>query len=111
MEIQFVPRPLLGGQFERLIGVVKQALHKTIGAATLNWDELVEVILDIETQVNRSHLNFMEEDVQMTTLTPSAFLFQRPNTLPEAEPWQEQNKELRRTVKFLNACKDALWAR
>ena len=110
MEVQFVPATWWRGQFERLIGVVKQALYKTIGAATLKWDELVEVILDIETQVNRRPLNYMEEDVQMTTLTPSAFLFQGPNKLPEAEPWREEHKELRRRVKFVKACKDALWA-
>ena len=103
--------PWWGGQFERLIGVVKQALYKTIGAATLKWDELLEVILDIETQVNRRPLSYEEEDVQMATLTPSAFLFQRSNTLPEAEPWRSENKGLRKRAKFLKTCKDALWAR
>ena len=41
--------PWWGGQFERLIGVVKGAMYKTIGDAMLSWSELSEVILDVET--------------------------------------------------------------
>ena len=40
--------PWWGGQFERLIGLVKRALHKTIGRGSLRWDELKEILLDIE---------------------------------------------------------------
>ena len=103
--------PWWGGQFERLIGVVKQALYKNIGGATLKWHELSEVILDIEIQVNRRPLSYMEDDVEMATLTPSTFLFQRPSLLPDSEPWREEDKGLRKRAKFLKSCKDALWAR
>ena len=45
--------PWWGGQFERLISIVKSSMSKTIGGATLNWQELQsEVLLDIETQIN-----------------------------------------------------------
>ena len=36
------------GQFERLIGVMKQGLHRSIGNGTLRWHELEEVIVDDE---------------------------------------------------------------
>lgn len=62
-----------GGQFERPIGLVKQAIYKTIAASTLNWAELSEVILDVETQINRRHLDYMEDDVELPTLTPSTY--------------------------------------
>lgn len=88
--------PWWGGQFERLIGVVKQAMYKTIGAATLSWAELSEVILDVETQINHRPLDYMEDDVELPTLTPSTYLFQRTNLLPELEPWHGEEKELRR---------------
>ena len=42
---------MVGGQFERLIGIVKATMYKVIGRATLSWDELSEVLLDVETQV------------------------------------------------------------
>ena len=86
--------PWWGGQFERLIGIVKNAMYKTIDAATLSWAELSEVILDVEIQINRRPLSYVEDDVEMPTLTPSAFLFQRSSTLPEQQPWQEENQEL-----------------
>ncbi|KAK3755571.1 hypothetical protein QZH41_005950 [Actinostola sp. cb2023] len=38
-----------GGQFERMVGLVKAALYKTIGNGMLSWKELQEVILDVET--------------------------------------------------------------
>ena len=34
-----------GGQFERLVGLVKQALYKLIGGDNLTWSGLEEVIL------------------------------------------------------------------
>ena len=43
--------PWWGGQFKRLIGVVKQSLHKCVGKANVNWSEL-EVLLDVETNLN-----------------------------------------------------------
>ena len=47
--------PWWGGQFERLIGVVKSAMFKVIGGGHLTWDELSKVMLDIEIQsINQS---------------------------------------------------------
>ena len=46
--------PWWGGQFERLIVVVKQAMYKAIGGANLNWNELSEVILDVEVPLSQS---------------------------------------------------------
>ena len=103
--------PWWGGQFERLIGIVKKAMHKTIGGATLTWQELSEVMLDIETQINRRPLSYVEDDVELQTLTPSTFLFQRSNQLPEQEPWREEEKSLRKRAKFFITCKKNLWNR
>ncbi|XP_046851869.1 uncharacterized protein LOC124445205 [Xenia sp. Carnegie-2017] len=65
--------PWWGGQFERLIGIVKQAMYKTIGGANLKWEELCEVILDVEVQINRRPLSYVEDDVQLPVLTPELF--------------------------------------
>ena len=103
--------PWWGGQFERLIGIVKSAMYKVIGGATLTWSELSEVLLDVETQINRRPLSYMENDVQLPTLTPSSFLFQRTNQLPEEEPWRIEEENLRKRAKYLITCKDNLWKR
>jgi hypothetical protein len=60
--------PWWGGQFERMVGLVKQALYKTTGKANLRWEELEEVLLDIETVLNNRPLNYVEDDIQMPTL-------------------------------------------
>ena len=39
--------PCWGGQFERLIALVKSSLYKTIGNGMLSWEELCEVVLDV----------------------------------------------------------------
>ena len=69
--------PWWGGQFERLIGIVKTTMFKVIGRATPTWDELSEVLLDVEIQVNRSPLSYVEDDLELPILTPASFLFQR----------------------------------
>ena len=45
--------PWWGGQFERLVGLFKRAFYKVIGGRMLTWSELSEVVLDVETHLNR----------------------------------------------------------
>ena len=49
--------PWWGGQFERLVGLVKQSLYKTIRNGNLLWKELQEVIIDIEIALNNRPLS------------------------------------------------------
>ena len=103
--------PWWGGQFERLVGLVKRALHKTIGRGFLTWDELREVILDVEVAINSRPLSYVDEDLQMPVLTPNALLFTRSNQLPEQKAYHQEDGELRKRAKFLKKCKQALWSR
>ena len=91
--------PWWGGQFELLIGLFKQAFFKTIGGGMLTWTELCEVVLEVETQLNRRPLSYVEDDIQFPLLTPASFLFQRSNRLPEQETWGEEPWNLRKTSK------------
>ena len=74
-----------GGQFERLIGIIKQSLYKSIGNGNLWWHELEEVTLDVEITLNNQPLGYVEDDVQIPILTPSAMLYGQPNQLQEEE--------------------------
>ena len=106
--------PWWGGQFERLIGLVKRALHKTIGKGSLKWDELKEVLLDIEVTLNTRPLSYMEDDVQLPTLTPNSMLFIGSTFAPELEAHHIEEKDLRKRAKYLLKCKDAMrrrWSR
>ena len=47
--------PWWGGQFERMLGLVKGVLYKCIGNGLLSWAELQEVLLDIEGHSTTDH--------------------------------------------------------
>ena len=111
MEVQSESGPWWGGQFEWLIAVVKSAMYKVIGNGVLTWTELSEVLLDVETQINRRPLSYVEDDLELPKLTPETFLHQRTSHLPEEEPWTIEEQDLRKRAKFLKSCKDGLWRR
>ena len=89
--------PWWGGQFERMVGLVKTAMRKTIGNANLTFDELKEVLLDVEVALNNRPLSYVEEDMQLPVLTPASM--------------HEEDMPLRKCAKYLQKCKDAMWQR
>ena len=103
--------PWWGGQFKWLIGVVKKAMHKVIGRGSLFWNELIDVLLKVETQVNRRLLNYVQDDPDLPILTAATFLFQWTTHLPEEQTWRIPDKDLRRRARFLQTCKDHMWIR
>ena len=102
--------PWWGGQFERLVGVMKQALYKSIGHGNLRWKELEEVLLDVETTVNNRPLSYVEEDVQMPVLTLNAMQFGQPTQIRE-EVSGIEDSGIRKRARYLRKCKDAMWSR
>ena len=93
-----------GGQFERLIGLVKTALNKTIGCGMLTWTELCEGVLDVEIALNNRPSCYVEDDILLSVLTPNTLLFLRSNQLPELEPHHLREFHLRRRAKYLRRC-------
>ena len=75
--------PGWGGQFERMVGLLKGALHKPIKNGMLSWPELQEILLDIEVALNNRPLNYVDDDIQLPILTPSSFLYGQLNMLPD----------------------------
>ena len=63
--------PWWGGQFERMVGLVKQCLYKATGRATLTKKELEEVILDTEINLNKQPLMYIDDNIQFLVLTPT----------------------------------------
>ena len=102
--------PWWGGQFERLIGLFKNAFYKIIGNTTLRWSEL-EDILDVEVALNSRPLTYLEDDIQLTTLTPNSMLNLNANDLPNPEAHYLPDKELRKRVRYLTRCKEMMWNR
>ena len=80
-------------------------MFKAIGGGYLYWEELCEVLLDVEIQINRRPLAYNE----MPVLTPALFLHQRTSQLPEEEPWRIEERDLKRRAKYLLEYKNKMW--
>ena len=52
-----------GGQFERMVGLVKSTLYKSIGNGHLTKKELEAVLLDVEITLNNRPLGYQEDDI------------------------------------------------
>ena len=78
--------PWWGGQYERMVGLVKQAFYKKVGNENLKWSELEEIIIDIETTINSRPLCYVEDDIEFPLLTPNIMLFGKPNVIPQQDP-------------------------
>ena len=100
-----------GGQFERMVGLVKQAFYRTVGEANLKWDELQDVLLDCEIAPNSPPLSYVEDDVQLPILTPNVMMFGQPNLLREEPVELITEKDMRKRARYLKECKDGLWSR
>ena len=91
--------------------VGKTITLQNIGNGYLKWKELEEVLLDVETALNNRPLQYLEDDIQMPTLTPNLMLFVGYNTMPELETHHEEEVDLHRRATLLSRCKDAVWRR
>ena len=100
----------MGGQVERLVDVVKRALYKSIGRASLTWNEPEEVLLDVEVALNNRLPSYVEDDVQPQVLTSCAMMYGQPRLVRE-ESTEQRDADLRKRVKYLRWCKEVLWNR
>ncbi|XP_068690693.1 uncharacterized protein [Montipora foliosa] len=100
--------PWWGGPFERLVGLMKRALNKTIGSGRLSCNELEDVLLHVEVTFNNRPLDYVEDDVQLPLITPNRMQFIGTTVLPEREPHREL-RDLRKQAKYLKRCKDDTW--
>jgi len=73
--------PWMGGLYERMVGLVKRALRKTIGKRLLTYDQFNTVVKEAESVVNSRHLIFVGDDINSTiVITPQNFTCLNPFT-------------------------------
>ena len=107
--------PWWGGWWERLIGVVKSSLRKTLGRQCLCRQELETVLIEIEGCVNARPLTFVGDDFESKEpLTPSHFLLGRDSpssrlTLPKFNPSDLDQKSLVKLLEQKNAFTQQFW--
>ena len=59
-------------QLERMIGLTKQMLYKSLGNAHLTISELDEIALHIEINLNNRLLTYVDNDIELPILTPDS---------------------------------------
>ena len=103
--------PWWGGQFERLIELTKNTVYKSIGSSMLTWNELEEVLLDIELTLNNRPLIYVEDNVQLPVLTPNTFLHEMNVVNLEEASDKIDEYELRKRSSYLQKRKEKTWTR
>ena len=76
----FIPKraPWYGGFWERMIGITKQAVKKTLGKAFVTVKQLETIIVEIEAMLNDRPLTYVSSDfADPEPLTPSHLLYGR----------------------------------
>ena len=86
--------PWWGGHFERLIGVIKQALYKSLRRTILRWSELEEVAPDVEINMNKRPLTYIEESIQHLILTPNSMILGRDTKMVDGNIIEEEEEDL-----------------
>ncbi|GFT92003.1 integrase catalytic domain-containing protein [Trichonephila clavipes] len=56
--------PWWGGFWERVIGLVKRTLRKTLGKTSLNHEEVFTLLCDYESLINSRPLTYVTDDVE-----------------------------------------------
>lgn len=98
----------------RMVGLMKSALRKAVGRASLTFDQLKEVLMDVEVQLNNRPLGYMEDDVESLPLTPNVLIHGANISLPEEDIddlEEDEVKSLSKRAKYIQRCKDAMWKR
>ena len=99
--------PWFGGFFERLIGMMKSALSKSIGRALLKFEELEEVLLDVETFLNNRPLRYLGEEFDQPVITPNLLLRGQPAQFLEenTDDIGDGREGMTRRLRYLKSCR------
>ncbi|KAK3731629.1 hypothetical protein QZH41_015885, partial [Actinostola sp. cb2023] len=101
--------PWWGGFFERLVGVMKNMLSKSVGRRLLSYDELQDVILDVETTMNNRPLVYQGEEFTEPVITPNILIRGKPVPVLEEDLDKfSDDDHVSRRMKFLQASKEDL---
>ena len=93
--------PWWGGAWERVVGVVKGLLRRTLGHAVLSWEELETVLTEVEKVVNRRPITYLWESADPgggvpIPLCPQQFLLPPRGDIKEEERELNLSEEIQR---------------
>jgi hypothetical protein len=107
--------PWWGGFWERMVGLMKNALKKSVGNACLTFNELREVLAVVENCLNNRPLTYLEEEQEQPVLTPNRLMgIQDPTSLEidlDALNYIEEDKLITKRMKYLRKTREQLKTR
>ena len=105
--------PWWGGFFERMVGLVKDTLKKSLGHANLTFSELQELLLDIEFCLNNRPLTYQTEGLDNEVLTPNHLVHgRRMKSLRGEEVYSDEDQiPAKKRLRYLQKCREKYWNR
>ena len=113
--------PWWGGAFERMVQSTKRCLRKMVGQASLNYDELLTAVTEIESIINSRPLSYISAGDTEEPLTPSHLLIgRRVLNLPDYldhlcdqgdEDFDINSSQLTRRTRHLSNTLNHFWKR
>ena len=87
-----------------MIGLMKQRLYKSVGKANLKWNELEEMLLDIENILNNRPLCYLEDDIQFPIVTPNTLVQYGEDMYILGDGIDTVNGDLMKQAKYIRRC-------
>lgn len=109
--------PWQGGMFERMVKSAKRCIKKTVGRSSLNYDELLTVVTEVEAVLNSRPISYVSMDDLEEPLTPSHLLtgfrvLSLPDpTISEDPEYNESPNELTRRMRHFLKTLEKFWRR
>ncbi|XP_048590618.1 uncharacterized protein LOC116613876 [Nematostella vectensis] len=106
--------PWWGGFYERMVGSVKRCLRKTLGEARLTFDELLTVLIEVESTLYDRPLTYVYNEIGDEALTPAHLMYgRRLHSLPDevVEPDDVRDGDHNSRIKYLSAKLSHFWKR
>ncbi|XP_048576431.1 uncharacterized protein LOC125558945 [Nematostella vectensis] len=102
------------GFYERMVGSVKRCLRKTLGEARLTYDELITVLVEVESTLNDRPLTYVYDEVGEVELIPAHLMYgRRLNSFPDelVEPDDVANPDHNSRFRYVSAKLSHFWKR
>ena len=100
--------PWWGGFFERLIGIMKRSLSKSIGRSLLKFPEIEEALIDVKASINYRPLLNQGKEFEQPVITPNIVMRGRPLPIVEDLDLIGDETEVSRRMKLLQRSKPQL---
>ena len=100
--------PWFGGFWERMVQSVKRPLRKVLGNSSLRYNELLTVLMEIESLINNRPLTYVYDEME-EPLTPNHLIFgRRLNSIAEKS---EEPIEVTKRATYINELLEHFWQR